>query len=519
MTDIPIEDLGIKDLRPLLKNKEWRMEHLYYVKDEQGTKVKFKMRDAQYLVFSSSHPREIILKSRQHGITTLKCIDFLDECLFNPNLESLIIAHIKDDAKAFFENKVKFAYDNLPEIIKSKIELLKSNVGELKLSNGSRIVVSLSGRSGTWQMVHISELGPMCANTPEKAREVKTGTLNAVHEGAKISIESTAKGNEGLFYDMCKNAQDQQLSGSPLSPLDFKFFFLPWFEDPKNSTDASNIVIVSKMESYFEELKTKHDINLSMGQKAWYISKWNVQGDDIWAEHPSTPDEAFKGSMEGTFYKREFQKIRSNVGENGDPAPRICHVPYQDQFLVDTWWDLGVDDYTTIWFTQTVGRQVHVIDYYEQSGEGLQHYATYLQERADLYGYRYGEHWGPHDIKVRELGSEARSRLDIALDLGIRFQVCDSKSVEDGIELSRQMLGVCWFDESKCATGIKHLENYRKEWDKIRGQFKAKPLHDGNSHASDGFRVLACSHTFHRKIKKRVQGAPRNIVQSSHVYE
>ena len=95
---------------------------------------------------------------------------------------------------------------------------------------------------------------------------------------------------------------------------------------------------------------------------------------------------------------------------------RITNVPYDPSVRVDTFWDLGVNDSTVIWFVQKVGRAVHIIDFYENRGEGLPHYVKVLQDK----GYLYGEHNAPHDIEVREL-STGKSRRETAYDLGINF--------------------------------------------------------------------------------------------------
>jgi hypothetical protein len=113
---------------------------------------------------------------------------------------------------------------------------------------------------------------------------------------------------------------------------------------------------------------------------------------------------------------------------------RITAVPYDPTLRVDTWWDLGMADATSIWFTQDAGRELHVIDYYEAEGEGLPHYAHVL----DRKGYLYGRHVAPHDIAVRELGS-GRSRIETAAQLGIRFEQAKQLDLEDGIHATRML--------------------------------------------------------------------------------
>lgn len=172
------------------------------------------------------HALNVILKARQLGFTTFIQILMLDECLFRPNTAAGVVAHNREDAEAFFTDKIRFAYDNIAEVFRGIVPTATSDsVRELRFSNGSSIRVGTSLRSGTLQLLHVSEYGKLCAKYPEKAREVKTGALNTVHAGNMIWIESTAEGREGHFYELCQQAKAKSEKGSTLSALDFKFHF------------------------------------------------------------------------------------------------------------------------------------------------------------------------------------------------------------------------------------------------------------------------------------------------------
>lgn len=165
---------------------------------------------------------------------------------------------------------------------------------------------------------------------------------------------------------------------------------------------------------------------------------------------------------------------------------RIGNVPYEPNLPVHTFWDIGVGDSTSIWFMQTIGREVRLIDYYESSGEGVPHYIKKLKDKPYVYGQTY---W-PHDGTVREFGS-GLSRVETAEQHGLRPEIVPIQSVEDGIEAVRSILVRCYFDANKCDRGIKALKNYHKEWDDVNQVYKDKPKHDWSSHGSDAFRYLA----------------------------
>lgn len=165
---------------------------------------------------------------------------------------------------------------------------------------------------------------------------------------------------------------------------------------------------------------------------------------------------------------------------------RIGKVPHDPSVKVDTFWDLGVGDSTAIWFTQSVGRAVHVIDFYENRGEGLPHYCKVLQAKP----YLYGDHFAPHDIEVRELGS-GKSRREMAWDLGLNFWVVPKLPLEDGIHAAQMLIPRCWFDAEKCKQGLDALKQYHRAYNERNRTFRTSPVHDWSSHAADAFRYLA----------------------------
>lgn len=476
-------------LKEKLSDQNWRLENLYYVIDPDGKKVLFKFNAVQKIIVKNRWFRNIILKARQLGMTTFISIFFLDSVLFGENQKALIIAHTMVDAKKIFTDKIKFAFDNLPDWLRAQFDVDANNANELrfKTNNGS-ISVSTSGRSGTYQFLHISEFSYICAEDPKKAREIVTGSMQTVHDNSLVFIESTARGRTGYFYDYCMRAMNNQLAEAKLSQADFKFFFFPWFEDPKYVLEG-NFAIPKFLEEYFESLRIKHGIELSREQKNWYVKKYESLEEDMWQEFPSTPEEAFSTSLEGAYYKKQMNLMFHDK--------RITRVPFDPLLQVFTFWDLGVSDQTVILFVQFFGNQIRIIDEYLGSGEGLQHYIRILQEKSMDKGYVYGGHFAPHDIEVREMTSEAKSRKEVARSLGLRFEVVPKSSVEVGIDEVRMMLNSTWIDESGCTKTIEALQAYRKEFDEELGIWKSKPVHDWSSHPADAVRLLALSY---RKI-------------------
>lgn len=192
---------------------------------------------------------------------------------------------------------------------------------------------------------------------------------------------------------------------------------------------------------------------------------------------------SFKTPVEGAYYGAQINRAYKEK--------RVVETIAVDPILpVHTAWDLGMDDATTIWFFQLFKSEIRVVNYYENSGEGLPHYARHLHVWANQKDVTYGKHYAPHDIKVRELGT-GKSRLETARSLGLKFTTVKKLSIIDGIEAVRNILNRCWFSKNDCYAGIEALKGYHKDFDSQRGVFRKAPVHDKNSHGADAFRTLA----------------------------
>jgi len=229
-------------------------------------------------------------------------------------------------------------------------------------------------------------------------------------------------------------------------------------------------------------------------EKDWYSSLLTVKDTKVIsdeelndARQTMTADEydqefmcSFEAAIKGAYYSKELLKARQEK--------RITSVPHDKALPVHTWWDLGIGDSTAILFMQYDKVNWRLIDSYQNSGEGLAHYISVLQEKGAKYNYGY--HYAPHDIEVRELGS-GKSRIEMAEALGIKFQVAPNLSIEDGINAVRLRFNNLWIDEESNAEFLHCISLYRKEWDDKKGEFRLKPLHDFTSHFADALRYWA----------------------------
>ena len=451
----------------------WRLNNLYQIVNKEGLQVRFEMNDAQSEFVKELTGRDIVLKARQRGFTTLCCIIALDECLFNPNWRAAIIAHKLDDAKSIFETKVKFPYDNLPDQLKQRLPLVKDSADTLSIANGSTLEVKTSARSGTYQRLHISEFGKICAKYPEKAREIVTGSFPAAEHG-QITIESTAEGKEGRFYDMCDQAQRGKGR--------YRFHFFPWWSASEYRTMAGSEIITPEDRVYFDGLKAQ-GVRLDAEQEAWWVATEREQGGDMKREYPATPEEAFQQAIEGAIFASQLA--------HADKHGHIGQHQFDPAYAVNSFWDIGRNDLNCIWLHQHIRGRNRFVGYYENSGEYISHYIAWLRDWAKERGANFDRHHLPHDGNRQDLFLE-NGRLGVMDDHGFRPDIVQRPTDKwDAVETARTSFAGCDFDETACAKGVNRLRHYRKEWDENRGTFRNRPHHDDNSNAADAFMTFS----------------------------
>jgi hypothetical protein len=468
----------VSEVLDCLGDWRWRLTNLYWIVDEAGKQVQFSPNAEQVDLLGNLHDNNLILKARQLGFTTLIDILALDQTVFTPNYAAAIIAHGLDPAGKIFRNKVKFPWEKLPEKVKSLNPPVNVTASELVFSNGSSIYVGTSGRSGTLQFLHISEYGKICRRFPDKANEIKTGSLPAVHEGGLVFIESTAEGTGGHFYDMVKEAE--KISHRKPNRMEFKLHFYPWWRKESYRLDADGVHIDANLADYFVELKQKHGIELDDAQKAWYAVKSRVFKDDMKQEYPSTPAEAFAGAMEERYYAEQMQLARKQG--------RIKQIPIVPSARVNLFFDLGRDT-TAIWFHQYAALEHRFIDYLQSTGKTLDYYAREIQKR----GYLLGNIYLPHDAGDKSVVTNITAEAEIKRLLpGVKVRIVPRvPQLDMGINATRSSIAASYFHETNCSEGIECLENYRKKWNEALGNWSNEPVHDKYSHGSDAYRQFA----------------------------
>ena len=398
---------------------------------EVDQEIDYKPRD-QIRAFHNRKERfAIIVAHRRFGKTVAAINDLIRSCfeIDRPNVRVAYIAPYLSQAKAVaWDYALEFTRD-IPEI--------KVNHSELRIDflNGARFRLFGADNYNAMRGLYFDAvvLDEM-ADFPASAWSNVIRPALADRRGSATFI-STPKG-KNEFWELWHEAQDDP----------------NWFTAMLKASETS----ILDQEELDEARRT--------------------MGDDRYEQEFEC---SFEAAIQGAFYAKEMKEAT----EDG----RITRVPYDRAASVITAWDLGIGDSTAIWFAQFVGQEIRIIDYYENSGVGLDHYAKVLLDKE----YHYEQHILPHDVQVKELGT-GKSRLETLDALGIRnIEIAPKLAVEDGIQAACSMIPRCWFDESKCGRGIEALRQYRRDYDERLKTWRGRPLHDWTSHGADAFRYLA----------------------------
>lgn len=481
------------ELEACMADPMWRLHNLYKIivksEDEEGDGyvVQFKPNRAQRRFLSRLWHRNVILKARQLGFTTLIALVWLDFCLFTPNVNCGIIAQDLEAAGAIFKNKVKFAYDNLAPEIRAARPLKTSNASEMTFENGSSIRVATSMRSGTFHRLHVSEFGKICAKFPDKAAEVMTGSIPAVPLDGVLIIESTAEGREGEFYDIVQRASALEDQKAPLTPRDYRMHFYPWHDEPEYSMDPAGVVLTDADRLYFASLEGKIGKRLTDGQKAWYIATRQAdfpnKPERMWQEYPSTREEAFQKSTEGCYYLAQMAAVRL--------SGRLCRLPLLPDVACYTFWDIGNSAGTAIWVVQKVGPEWRCVRFYEAWNESYQHAAKWLRDLGVTYHTHYLPHDADHVRQGQTVNKSPRTMLEELMP-GDRFDTVPAiGNVNWGIEQTKNIFPSLLFDLEHTSAGVAHIDSYRAKWLPRQGCWSDDPdKAGGHSEAADALRQL-----------------------------
>ena len=382
---------------------------------------------------------------RRCGKTTL-CLNHLIKAALtnkNHNPRYAYIAPTYKQAKSIAFDFLKFYTKKIPGT--------KYNESELRCDfiNGARITLLSSENPDSIRGIYLDGciIDEAAQINPALIDEVITPALSD-RKGFMVMC-GTPKGMNNIFYDYYQKAQ-----------ADPKWFLY--------KAKASQTKIVDE-----EELENA----LSVMGKAKYDQEFEC---------------SFIGNIEGSIYGELVQEI--------DDKGQIGSVPYDPSLPVNTAWDIGYNDSTSIIFFQILNYQINIIETYEDDNEALPHYIKFLQDKD----YIYDTHYGPHDLDVTEF-SNGKTRREVASALGVRFRLAPRLILEDGIHAVKMLLPRCRIDSDNCSDLLIALRHYHRKFNDKERIFKPKPVHDWSSHMMDALRCLATGIEENKTTNKNLQ--------------
>lgn len=504
---------GDEILDALMADRLWRLDNLYQILYDAKI-IPYVARPEQRAFRLRRHNCNIIPKARQLGMSTENVIENLDACIFNDNYRAAIIDRTEEDAWDKLE-KAKLAWENGPlhpdsmiaqiwEKIHAEIPLEVSSNGEMRWANGSRFEAGVSFTGGTLQSLHVSELGPIAAQNPKKAAEIRRGSMNAVIPSGVKTIETTMEGGpHGVCYEYfqlgLKSGERNDLEIS-----EWRMHFFSWLRHPdyvlKNRKPANGDII-----KYFKDLSEKYGDawekeygwrEVPLERQAWYEFKKQELRDEIFQQFPTVLEECVRTAVAGQIYPEMAEARLKRLKEfNPDKGIPIC-----------TYWDLGSGVNIAGWVVQKSGKDINVLDWTWGEGKG----ASFLAEMIRHWGVMFAEYGGvacnflPHDADTDDKGSGKTFRAQL-IECGIPAKqvkvVPRIHSVWVGIEETRRRIPKMWFhtrtdvavdmpDGQKLPGGFGRLESYRMTPKTSSGIVKGVPFPDFCSHSADALRYF-----------------------------
>lgn len=508
-----------KDWYPgCVNNREWRLNHLYHIDTKENGLQRFSLNWAQGELFKNLWNRNMVLKARQLGMSTFSSLFMLDACLHRPYTTAGIIDKSLSDGEEKMD-KIRLAVQCLLEPPDSSLDFVedpkdRENIKQhgqaimrtlLKgtklsetvmaqkavFSNGSQVRIGTSLRGSKLNILHVSEFGWVANNNPTKALEILSGGVNAVPKNGVVIMESTHEGGRyGENYRLMKEAMEAQ--GRPLSPIEWRFFFFPWWKQMEYSIEGEDFAWSQSLDDYFETLKGQ-GIILTAGQKKWYSVQDKTFGYRVKTEYPSTPDEAFAQQVEGSIYGSIITRLRAD-GRIGQDFEADAFAPLYVS------WDIGLSDYMSLWLIQPgPDGKFYVLDYYSANDKDLAHYINIVRKWERTFNQTVSLNILPHDAARRDWeGVSFESKLYNANFPTVIVPRVDN--IWKGIFAVKELLPHCVFhrrcshaihvDGVEYMSGIDALENYQVGKMGANGKESRMPLHDACSHGADSFRTF-----------------------------
>lgn len=477
MTDSPTPDIE-KDI----ENQLWRLRNFYSCREEgSGKPIPFTPRAEQEAIFQHliDRPTEpaYIIKSRRLGLSTGLNIFQVDSAAWNSGWSGTLIDLKQEDASKKMTDQIRFAFDNMEPEARARLRIVKKNDSELRFklqdeedAMASVIYAAINARGGDSSMLHVSEMGPMAAKDDNRAKEIVNGAFPAASKGRTVVETTWMGGKSGRLWDLIEPIMQKDPNAIG------KIFFFPWHDDPEAIQTEG--MVTEEVEEYFKTLSDKLSKSFSDEQKKWFWTKKLKHRHETNREYPSTLEEALSSPVEGAIYAPYLDELHT--------GGFITDYPIDRSALVHTAWDLGAPFNTVTWYFQIIGREIFIIDVDLELNITL----TERVSRILSKGYPLGTHLLPHDAANTLTSGKSTQQDLIEAGLANTKIVPRTQNVWIGINATEEAFPRFRFHAKNTEKGRERLQNYRAEYESSSGVAKEVPIHDRNSHAADGLRMM-----------------------------
>lgn len=207
---------------------------------------------------------------------------------------------------------------------------------------------------------------------------------------------------------------------------------------------------------------------------------------------------SFDAAIRGAYFSKQLREAEQDN--------RIYNFAVDTSIPVDTYWDLGMNDSTSIWLSQRSRGEVRCIAYYENNNEPLAHYINWLRDYRDSKDIVFGKHYAPHDSAKRDF-STGKTMLDMGRELGMVFiRVERIRQKKDAIEMGRKLFRKCYFQRTHCKVGLSCLREYHSAFNEKMGIFSNRPVHNWASDGADAFLTMAQVIENNKEVEKKHRG-------------
>ena len=242
-----------------------------------------------------------------------------------------------------------------------------------------------------------------------------------------------------------------------------------------------------------------HFYDLAMFAKyspLWYYSLQTVHDtgvipvETLDEERKTMPEELFRQEFECDFSAANVGAILGRWVEAAEKSGRVNDsVEYDPAGApIEVSSDIGFRDTASWWFWQPKADGYAMVDYDEDSGLDASEWIDRLTDLLDKRGYRLGNIWLPHDARAKTFATKESPVEQFLKGFGAeKVKMVPQSKKFDRINAARAIMPSVWFNQSRCAAGLKGLRAWAFEWNNETRQFSRDPLHDWASHPGDGF--------------------------------